>query len=100
MASLHQPNMNLIADEVVTGVKGDSVFTNKGKVIEDVDVVVLATGFKVRDYLFPLQIHNDKGESLQERLKQNGSSTYQSTLIADYPNVRFTRSFPSISFRF
>ncbi|GAA6039275.1 hypothetical protein JCM8097_003239 [Rhodosporidiobolus ruineniae] len=83
--ALNAPNMELIADDTVVGVKGDKVFTKNGREVR-ADIIALATGFKVRDYLFPLKIYNDKGENLQERLKQNGVKTYQSTLIADYPN--------------
>lgn len=36
--------------------------------------------------LFPLKIYNDKGESLQDRLNANGIKTYQSTLVAEFPN--------------
>jgi hypothetical protein len=41
--------------------------------------------------LFPLKIYNDKGESLQDRLNANGIKTYQSTLVAEFPN--FVRRF-------
>lgn len=110
--------MELIADDVVTNVKGDKVYTKNGRVCR-ADIIVLATGFKVRDcefartapslvsrrtrrlpltlprlpdtVLFPLKIYNDKGESLQDRLNANGIKTYQSTLVAEFPN--FVRRF-------
>lgn len=40
--------MELIADDTVTSVKGDKVFTKAGRTVR-ADVIVLATGFKVRD---------------------------------------------------
>ncbi|BGP00513.1 flavin-containing monooxygenase [Rhodotorula toruloides] len=83
--SLNAPNMELIADDVVTTVKGDKVYTKNGRVCR-ADIIVLATGFKVRDFLFPLKIYNDKGQSLQDRLNANGIKTYQSTLVAEFPN--------------
>ncbi|BGP42595.1 hypothetical protein JCM10449v2_006607 [Rhodotorula kratochvilovae] len=83
--SLNAPNMELIADDTVTSVQGDKVFTKAGRTVR-ADVIVLATGFKVRDFLFPLKVNNDKGVSLQDHLQQTNVKTYQSTLIADFPN--------------
>ncbi|GAA5843386.1 hypothetical protein JCM9279_002085 [Rhodotorula babjevae] len=83
--SLGAPNMELIADDTVTSVSGDKVMTKAGRTVR-ADVIVLATGFKVRDFLFPLKVINDKGVSLQERLNATGVKTYQSTLASDFPN--------------
>ncbi|GAA6054351.1 hypothetical protein JCM3770_003330 [Rhodotorula araucariae] len=83
--SLNAPNMELIADDTVTSVKGDKVFTKAGRTVR-ADVIVLATGFKVRDFLFPLKIYNDKGVSLQDHLQETNVKTYQSTVIAEFPN--------------
>lgn len=69
--TLLQPDTILSADE-------RTITTANGVVIDDVDVVVLSTGFKVNDYLFPLRIENDQGEGLVERLKGNGVKTYLS----------------------
>jgi len=46
--SLGAPNMELIADDTVTSVQGDKVMTKAGRTVR-ADVIVLATGFKVRD---------------------------------------------------
>ncbi|GAA6025490.1 hypothetical protein JCM10207_003379 [Rhodosporidiobolus poonsookiae] len=83
--ALHAPNMELVADDSVERVQGDKVFTRNGKVVE-ADVIALATGFKVRDYLFPVKVVNDKGVNLQDCLMANKVKTYQSTLVADFPN--------------
>ncbi|GAA5837345.1 hypothetical protein JCM11251_004972 [Rhodosporidiobolus azoricus] len=85
LRSLNRENVHLIGDDSVVSAKGKEVYTKKGKVIK-ADAIALATGFKVRDYLFPLYVHNEKGENLQERLAKNGIKTYQSTLVAEYPN--------------
>ncbi|GAA5891609.1 hypothetical protein JCM6882_004530 [Rhodosporidiobolus microsporus] len=85
LESLNRGNVDLIGDDSVVSAKGNEVFTKKGKVVK-ADAIALATGFKVRDYLFPLKVYNEKGENLQERLMKNGIKTYQSTLIAEYPN--------------
>ena len=46
--SLNEPNVELIADDVVVRAEGDKVYTRGGRELR-ADVVVLATGFKVRD---------------------------------------------------
>ncbi|BGP19132.1 hypothetical protein JCM10213v2_007219 [Rhodosporidiobolus nylandii] len=82
---LNADNMELVADDTVVSAKGSSVFTKNGREIQ-ADAVVLATGFKVRDYFFPMNVVNEKGENLKDRLQQNGVKTFQSTLVSGYPN--------------
>ncbi|GAA5880520.1 hypothetical protein JCM1840_003688 [Sporobolomyces johnsonii] len=84
-ACLNSPNMELIADDGVVSAKGDKVYTRNGRVVK-ADVIVLATGFKVHEMLFPLKIYNDEGVMLQERLGENGAKVFQSTVVSDYPN--------------
>lgn len=50
--SLNEPNVELIADDAVVRAEGDKVYTRGGRELR-ADVVVLATGFKVRDCEFP-----------------------------------------------
>lgn len=40
--ALHSPNMELIADDVVTTAKGNKVYTKNGRTVK-ADVIVLAT---------------------------------------------------------
>lgn len=61
--SLNAPNMELIADDTVTSVKGDKVYTKGGRELR-ADVIALATGFKVRDC----------ESGIHFRLRQRGSS--------------------------
>lgn len=49
--SLNEPNVELVADDSVERAEGNKVFTRNGREIE-ADVVVLATGFRVRDCQF------------------------------------------------
>lgn len=46
--ALHEPNVELIADDSVERAEGNTVYTKKGRELK-ADVVVLATGFRVRD---------------------------------------------------
>ncbi|GAA6062709.1 hypothetical protein JCM10212_002260 [Sporobolomyces blumeae] len=83
--ALHSPNMELIADDVVTKAVGDKVYTKNGKEVK-ADVIVLATGFRVMDFLFPLKIYNDEGVQLQDQLNGNGVKNFQSTAVSGFPN--------------
>ncbi|KWU42716.1 FAD/NAD(P)-binding domain-containing protein, partial [Rhodotorula sp. JG-1b] len=84
--SLNEPNVELIADDAVVRAEGDKVYTRGGRELR-ADVVVLATGFKVRDYMFPLKIFNSEGESFQERMDQTGSKVFQGTVVSSFPNL-------------
>ena len=83
--ALHSNNMELIADDVVTHAKGNKVYTKNGREVK-ADVIVLATGFRVMDFLFPLKIYNDEGVQLQDQLNRNGVKNFQSTAVSGFPN--------------
>ncbi|GAA5973182.1 hypothetical protein JCM11641_006309 [Rhodosporidiobolus odoratus] len=84
-SALGKDNVELVADDEVVSAKGKEVLTKGGKTIK-ADVIVLANGFKVRDYFAPLKIYNDKGEDLKDLLMSNGVRVYQATVINEYPN--------------
>ncbi|GAA6036544.1 hypothetical protein JCM8097_003561 [Rhodosporidiobolus ruineniae] len=83
--ALHSPKFDLLLPDTIVSAKGRTVTTQSGKEVK-ADVVVLSTGFKVTDYLFPLKVYNNEGESLVERLKGNGLKTYLTSMVAGYPN--------------
>ncbi|GAA6009379.1 hypothetical protein JCM11491_004299 [Sporobolomyces phaffii] len=83
--ALHSENMELIADDVVTEAKGNTVYTKNGRKVK-ADVIVLATGFRVMDFLFPLKIYNSEGVQLQHQLNNNGVKNFQSTAVSGFPN--------------
>ncbi|GAA5866271.1 hypothetical protein JCM1840_004062 [Sporobolomyces johnsonii] len=83
--TLHNDKINLIIPDTIASAKGRTVMTEKGVQVP-ADVIVLSTGFKVTDYLFPLKVFNNEGESLVERLKGNGVKTYLTSMVASYPS--------------
>ncbi|BGP56832.1 hypothetical protein JCM8202_006020 [Rhodotorula sphaerocarpa] len=85
IAVLNKPNVELISDDAVVRAEADKVYTKNGREVR-ADVVVLATGFKVRDYMFPLQVFNSEGEALQDRMNATGSKVYQGTVVSAFPN--------------
>lgn len=77
--------MTLMQNDAVSTFTPTSVKTINGKELE-ADVVILSTGFKVQDFLFPIVVTNGEGESLLSRLKGNGVRTFQSTCVSGFPN--------------
>ncbi|GAA5961710.1 hypothetical protein JCM3765_000484 [Sporobolomyces pararoseus] len=83
---LHSPKFNLIQPDTISSVSGKTLTTQQGLVIEDVDVIILSTGFKVTNYLGDLKILNEENEDLVERFKKNGVKTYLTSMVHSYPN--------------
>ncbi|BGP50661.1 hypothetical protein JCM10450v2_006580 [Rhodotorula kratochvilovae] len=83
--SLHNPKFSLLLPDTIKSAKGRTVTTEQGVEVP-ADVIVLSTGFKVTDYLYPLSVFNGEGESLVERLKGNGVKTYLTSMVASYPS--------------
>jgi cation diffusion facilitator CzcD-associated flavoprotein CzcO len=54
---------------------------------EDFDVIVLATGFQVANFLTPMKIIGTTGGSLSEQWKESrGAQAYLGTYIHNFPN--------------
>ncbi|ORY41822.1 hypothetical protein BCR35DRAFT_356412 [Leucosporidium creatinivorum] len=83
--SLNDPKITLLQDDSVVNAKGDQVITKNGVKVK-ADIIVLCTGFRVRDFLFPLKIYNGEGVSLQDCLKENKVATFRGTCVQDFPN--------------
>ncbi|GAA6063697.1 hypothetical protein JCM10212_000276 [Sporobolomyces blumeae] len=84
--TLNDPKVTLVMPDTIAQAVGKTVTTERGVKV-DADVIALSTGFKVTDYLFPLRIYNDEGESLVDRFKANGVKTYLTSMVATYPNL-------------
>jgi cation diffusion facilitator CzcD-associated flavoprotein CzcO len=64
-----------------TGIVGDS-----GERTE-FDVIVLATGFQVSQFLTPMEIIGRTGTSLMQQWKENrGAQAYLGTFVHNFPN--------------
>ncbi|SCV72553.1 BQ2448_4090 [Microbotryum intermedium] len=83
--ALHNPKIDLISDDALDTVKGDTVTTRQGRKLK-ADVILLCTGFKTQQFLFPLKIANDKGEDLAAVLGSSNASNYLGTLVGGFPN--------------
>jgi 4-hydroxyacetophenone monooxygenase len=61
-----------------------------------VDVVVLATGFKANDFLWPMEIRGRDGLSVEQLWEKDGARAYLGTMLPGFPNF-FTLYGPNIN---
>ncbi|ORY86751.1 putative flavin-binding monooxygenase [Leucosporidium creatinivorum] len=74
LKSLGHSKLKLIAEQSLVSAHENIVTTDKGVEIK-ADVVILCTGYKAQDFLFPLKIVNEKREGVRER-----------TCVSGFPN--------------
>ncbi|GAA6025949.1 hypothetical protein JCM11491_005172 [Sporobolomyces phaffii] len=83
-AALHAPHFALVHPDTIATAVGRTVTTRGGVVLDDVDVVVLSTGFDVT--ASSLEVVNADGETLAERWDRTGVKTYLTSMVASFPN--------------
>ena len=84
LEALHQPNVELTTERVVE-------FTESGLRTEardlDFDAVVLSTGFKVQEFLTPIEVVGSSGKTLNNHWKDTrGAQAYRATFVHGFPN--------------
>ncbi|KAA8915542.1 hypothetical protein TRICI_002281 [Trichomonascus ciferrii] len=97
LASLHRDNVYLTTDRIARITK-DSIITNSGEEYK-VDAILLATGYKVQDFLAPMEIIGKNGISLNRHWEEtNGAQAYKSCYVNGFPNFGIVfgpNSFPA-----
>ncbi|KQW14878.1 NAD(P)/FAD-dependent oxidoreductase [Streptomyces sp. Root369] len=53
----------------------------------DLDAIVYATGFRARDYLFPMKITGRGGLTLEELWSEGGARAYKGCMLPGFPNL-------------
>ncbi|KAK2749249.1 hypothetical protein FQN57_006865 [Myotisia sp. PD_48] len=89
LACLHREEMELIATDPIEEITETGVTTKSGKEVK-ADAIVLATGFKAQQVLYPLVIKGENGTTLNEHWKQASGGTpqaYYGTCLAEFPNL-------------
>ncbi|RDW76948.1 hypothetical protein BP6252_05001 [Coleophoma cylindrospora] len=86
LQALHEENMVLVGEGIKeideTGVTGESGTR------EEFDVIVLATGFQVSDFLAPMKIIGSTGHLLSEQWQESkGAQAYFGTYVHNFPNM-------------
>jgi 4-hydroxyacetophenone monooxygenase len=81
----------LLRDDVTLVTEPIERITETGIVVEGgtehpVDVIVLATGFKSNDYLWPMEVRGRDGLRIEELWEKDGARAYLGTMVAGFPN--------------
>jgi cation diffusion facilitator CzcD-associated flavoprotein CzcO len=84
LEALHSPNVELTAERILN-------FTETGlqtsKRHLEFDAVVLSTGFKIQEFLSPIQIIGRNGQTINEHwIATRGAQAYKATFVAGFPN--------------
>jgi 4-hydroxyacetophenone monooxygenase len=77
-------DVDLITSDVAE-VREHSLVTASGEEFE-ADVIVLATGFRVLQFLWPMEIRGRSGQTLREAWGENDARAYLGAAVPDFPN--------------
>lgn len=72
----------------ISDVKGTTITTEDGN-SQELDVLILCTGFKVQDFFAPIQIIGTNGVDLIEEWRSAGPRTYYGLTCHAAPNMFF-----------
>lgn len=82
--TIQRDDVELVTDGV-DRIEGRKVVTTGGDAC-DVDVLVLATGFKTLQFLWPMEIRGASGETLAEQWGYHDAKAYLGVTVPDFPN--------------
>ena len=96
LATLHRSNVELLP-EGIKEITETGIVSEKGKQ-ENVDAIILATGFQVTSFLAPMEIIGKTGKSLKDQWEMHrGSQAYMGTFVHNYPNFAMLSVAPTES---
>ncbi|KAJ0119957.1 hypothetical protein J7T55_000807 [Diaporthe amygdali] len=85
LSSLHLDHVDLIA-EGIREVTDTGIISENGYQ-EDFDIIILATGFQVSNFLTPMQIVGKTGVGIKDQWEsQRGAQAYMGTFVHNFPN--------------
>lgn len=97
--SLNKPNVELVAEGIdqftETGIVGSKTMKE-----DRFDIIVLATGFQVSQFLTPMEVIGKHGISLNQQWKEcRGAQAYLGTYVHNFPNfaIMYVTLLPSVS---
>jgi len=82
--TLKRDDVDLVA-EAVAQIEPNGVVTESGA-FHECDVIVLATGFRSTDYLWPMEIVGKNGVTIGERWSADGARAYNGVTVPGFPN--------------
>ena len=86
LSSLHKPTVEVLP-EGIQKITEDGIISSSGR--EDkYDIIVLATGFQVSQFLAPMKVVGRDGKTLNQQWKENrGAQAYYGTFVHNFPNM-------------
>ncbi|KAF2146170.1 uncharacterized protein K452DRAFT_324192 [Aplosporella prunicola CBS 121167] len=92
---LHQSNVELIS-EGIQSITENGIVSSSGRV-DEYDIIVLATGFKVSQFLTPMEITGANGTTLEQQWKGcRGAQAYLGTFVHNFPNLAILQVFSQV----
>ena len=86
LESLNRPNVELLPEGIQE--MTETGITSSSGISDDFDIIVLATGFQVSQFLTPMQIVGSNGQSLQKQWDEcRGAQAYLGTYVHNFPNL-------------
>ncbi|WP_062895062.1 flavin-containing monooxygenase [Mycobacterium avium] len=79
-----RPDVDLVTEEI-SAVTRNGVVTASGEEY-NVDVIAMATGFKILQFLWPMQIRGRSGQTLREKWGEDDARAYLGITVPDFPN--------------
>ncbi|KAK9709856.1 hypothetical protein K7432_008753 [Basidiobolus ranarum] len=81
--ALDKPNVH-IETSPISGVEGQTILTESNK--QKVDAIILATGFKVQDFLSPMKVYGKGGHEISD-IWNTTPKSYLGILSPGFPNM-------------
>ncbi|KAH7142554.1 hypothetical protein DER46DRAFT_668041 [Fusarium sp. MPI-SDFR-AT-0072] len=86
LATLHRDNVELIP-EGIQKITEDGIISSSGRQ-DQYDIIVMATGFKVTEFLTPMEIVGADGNTLDQQWRESrGAQAYLGTFVHNFPNM-------------
>jgi 4-hydroxyacetophenone monooxygenase len=82
--TLKRDDVDLVA-EAVARIEPNGIVSASDEFYE-FDVIVLATGFRATDYLWPMEITGRDGQSIAQRWEKDGARAYNGLTVPGFPN--------------
>lgn len=83
--ALKQPNVDLITDGIER-ITADGIVTKDGT-LHELDMIVVAGGFKAERYLWPVAYTGRNGITLEQAWAKDGARSYVGVTMPDFPNM-------------
>jgi 4-hydroxyacetophenone monooxygenase len=82
--ALLQSNTTLVTDGIAR-ITANGILDGKGEE-HAVDVIVLATGFRANEVLWPMEIYGREGKSVEQLWEKDGARAYLGAMLPGFPN--------------